>query len=73
MEAQGGDDYSSYSFTTSALDGVSSQRHALAALYPQGNGQEARWVPEPVWTQKKQKNPLACAGDRTSITMSSSP
>jgi hypothetical protein len=28
--------YSSYSFTTSALDGVSVQRHAEAALYPQG-------------------------------------
>jgi hypothetical protein len=26
--------YSSYSFTTSALDGVSGQRHAPAALYP---------------------------------------
>jgi hypothetical protein len=26
--------YSSYSFTTSALDGVSDQRHAPAALYP---------------------------------------
>jgi hypothetical protein len=28
--------YSSYSFTTSALDGVSGQHHAPAALYPQG-------------------------------------
>jgi hypothetical protein len=28
--------YSSYSFTTSVLDGVSVQRHAEAALYPQG-------------------------------------
>jgi hypothetical protein len=27
---------SSYSFTTSALDGVSGQRHAPAALYPRG-------------------------------------
>jgi hypothetical protein len=27
---------SSYSFLTSALDGVSDQRHALAALYPRG-------------------------------------
>jgi hypothetical protein len=33
MEAQGGVMYSSYSFTTSALDGVSGQRHAPAALY----------------------------------------
>jgi hypothetical protein len=29
--------YSSYSFTTSVLDGVSGQRHAPAALYPRGN------------------------------------
>jgi hypothetical protein len=28
--------YSTYSFLTSALDGVSSQRHALVALYPRG-------------------------------------
>jgi hypothetical protein len=28
--------YSSYSFTTSALDGVSGQRHDPAALYPRG-------------------------------------
>jgi hypothetical protein len=28
----GGEEYSSYSFMTSALDGVSGQRHALAAL-----------------------------------------
>jgi hypothetical protein len=27
---------SSYSFTTSALEGVSGQGHALAALYPPG-------------------------------------
>jgi hypothetical protein len=34
MEAQGETVYTSYSFTTSALDGVSGQRHAPAALYP---------------------------------------
>jgi hypothetical protein len=34
MEARGGERYSSYSFTTSALDGVSGQHHAPAALYP---------------------------------------
>jgi hypothetical protein len=28
--------YSSYSYLTSALDGVSGQRHAPAALYPRG-------------------------------------
>jgi hypothetical protein len=37
MEAHGEERmYSSYSFTTSALDGVSGQHHALAALYPWG-------------------------------------
>jgi hypothetical protein len=30
----GGGEYSFYSFLTSALDGVSGQRHAPAALYP---------------------------------------
>jgi hypothetical protein len=30
--------YSSYSFTSSALDGVRGQRHALAALNPLGKG-----------------------------------
>jgi len=34
MEEQGERRYSSYSFTTPALDGVSGQRHAPAALYP---------------------------------------
>jgi hypothetical protein len=37
MEAQGEEMmYSSYSFKTSALDGVSGRRHAPAALYPRG-------------------------------------
>jgi hypothetical protein len=31
---EGGRRYSSYSFLTSALDGVIGQRHAPAALYP---------------------------------------
>jgi hypothetical protein len=34
MEAQEERRYSSYSFTTSAVDGVSGQRHSPAALYP---------------------------------------
>jgi hypothetical protein len=34
MKALGREKYSSYSFSTSALDGVSGQRHAPAALYP---------------------------------------
>jgi hypothetical protein len=40
MEAIGERTYSSYSFTTLALDGVSGQRHAPAALNPQGKNPE---------------------------------
>jgi hypothetical protein len=55
MKALGGEKYSSYSSSTSALDGVSG--HAPAALYTRGKHpqvpivQEAGWAPEPVWTQ----------------------
>jgi hypothetical protein len=50
--------YSSYSFLTSALDGVSGQRHALSSFYPQGKYtrysfvQETEWAPKLVWTQR---------------------
>jgi hypothetical protein len=50
--------YSSNSFMTSALDGVSGQPHAWAVLYPWGKdppvpiAQEAGHAPEPVWTQR---------------------
>jgi hypothetical protein len=45
--------YSSYSFTTSALDVASGQRHAPATLYPPITiAQEAGWAPEPVWTHR---------------------
>jgi hypothetical protein len=36
MEALGVRSFSSYSFFTSALFGVSDQHHASATLYPQG-------------------------------------
>jgi hypothetical protein len=71
--------YSSYSFSTSALDGVSGQRHAPAALLPPGKGppvpivQEAGWAPQPVWTQRLEEKSFAPAGDRTPIARSSSP
>jgi hypothetical protein len=47
--------YSSYSFLTSALDGVSAQRHAPAALYPRERTpvpfeQEVGWASELVRT-----------------------
>jgi hypothetical protein len=77
METQGGEDYSSYSFTTSALDaGEWSASRPGRDLSP-GKGppvpivQEVGWAPEPVWTQRKKS--LASAGDRTSIARSSSP
>jgi hypothetical protein len=79
MEALGGEKYSSYSFSTSALDGVSGQRHAPAALLPPGKGppvpivQEAGWTPEPVWTQRLEEKSFAPAGDRTLVARSSSP
>jgi hypothetical protein len=40
--------YSSYSFTTSPLDGVGGQRHAPAALYP-GKGPTVPIVQEAGW------------------------
>jgi hypothetical protein len=54
MEALGGgEEYSSHSFTTSALDGgewsASRPGHALP---PVPIVQEAGWAPEPVWTQE---------------------
>jgi hypothetical protein len=67
MEALGERMYSSYSFMTSALDGESGQRHAPATLYPVKGApvpiwQETGWAPEPVWTQRLQKNPLYLPG-----------
>jgi hypothetical protein len=52
--------YSSYSFLTSALDGVSGQCHAPAALYPRewipvSTGQEVGWASELAWTQARGK------------------
>jgi hypothetical protein len=73
MEALGGERrYSSYSFTTSALDGGECQHHAPAALYPRGKPrypivQEAGWAPEPVWTQRLEEKSLVPVGDRTPI------
>jgi hypothetical protein len=61
------------------LMGVSGQRHAPAALLPQGKGppvpivQEAGWAPEPVWTQRLEGKSFAPAGERTPIARSSSP
>jgi hypothetical protein len=78
MEVQGERRYCSYSFTTSALDGVNDQRHALAELYPREKepriplAQEAGWAPEPIWTQRIEEKSFASGGDRTWIARSSS-
>jgi hypothetical protein len=66
--------YSSYSFSTSVLDG---QCHAPAALCPGERipvpiGQEAGWASEPVWTQRIEETFFAPDGDRTPIARSSS-
>jgi len=62
--------YSSYSFTTSALDGGCGQRHSLAAFTP-GKGHAAPIVHEAWWAPELEK-PVASVGDRTSIARSSS-
>jgi hypothetical protein len=51
MEALGGEkEYSSYSYLTSVIEGVSDQR-----LPPVTIAQEAGWAPEPVWIQRLQE------------------
>jgi hypothetical protein len=50
--------YSSYSFTTSELDGGEWSASRPGRALPPGKGspipivQEAGWAPEPVWTQR---------------------
>jgi hypothetical protein len=71
--------YSSYSFSTSALDGGewSASRPGRALLPGKGPPvpivQEAGWAPEPVWTQRIEEKSLASAGDRASTVLSSNP
>jgi hypothetical protein len=75
----GGDNYSSYSFTTSALGGGEWSASRLGRPLAPGKGspvlivQEAGWAPDPVWTQRLEETSLASAGDRTSIAPSSNP
>jgi hypothetical protein len=44
MQVPRGEMYSSYSFLTLALDGVSGQRHAPAALYPRERTLVTHWI-----------------------------
>jgi hypothetical protein len=71
--------YSSYSLSTSALDGGewSASRHGRAL--PPGKGppvpivQEAGRAPEPVWTQRLEEKSSAPAGDRTPVVQAVQP
>jgi hypothetical protein len=71
MEALGGERrYSSYSITTSALDGVSGQR-APAALYPRYPLYTRLGGPQSRSGHRGyRKNPFASAGDRNSVVQS---
>jgi hypothetical protein len=70
--------YSSYSFTTLALDGGEWSVSRLGCALPPGKGalvsivQEAGWAPEQVWTQRVKEKSLASARDQSSIARSSS-
>jgi hypothetical protein len=68
MEALGGRGYSSYSFTTSALDGGEWSASRPSRVLTPGKGpslptvQEAGWAPGPVWTQRLEGKSSAPAG-----------
>jgi hypothetical protein len=64
-----GEEYSSYSFTTSALYECEWSASHLAALYPPPGkgppvpiGQKAGWAPESIWTQDRGKILYPCRG-----------
>jgi hypothetical protein len=79
LHAWGERRYSSYSFSTSALDGGEWSASRPGRAFTPGKGlpvpivQEAGWAPEPVWTQRLEEKSSAPAGDRTPIARSSSP
>jgi hypothetical protein len=67
MAAQGESMYSSYSFTSSALDGSERSASRLGRALPLGKEppvpivQEAGWAREPVWTQRlEEKSSCLC-------------
>jgi hypothetical protein len=65
--------YSSYLFTTSALDGGDWSASRPGRALPPGKGppvpivQKAGWASEQVWTQRIEEKSFAPAGDRTPI------
>jgi hypothetical protein len=70
--------YSSYSFLTSALDGVRGQRHTPAAPYPQGKGtryplDRRLCGPELVWTQRLEETSFTTARDHPASQRSQKP
>jgi hypothetical protein len=73
METLGGERYSSYTFTTSALDRGEWSASRPGRTLPPGKGppvpigQESGWAPEPVWTQRIEEKSFALAGDRTPV------
>jgi hypothetical protein len=69
----GGEEYSSYSFTTSALVGGEWSASRPGRGTPVPIVQEAGWAPEPVWTQRLEEKSFASTGDRTPIARSFSP
>jgi hypothetical protein len=60
--------YSSYSFSTSALEGGEWSESRPGRALPLGKGppvpigQEAGWAPEPVWTQRLEEKFFALPG-----------
>jgi hypothetical protein len=67
--------YSSYSFLTTTLDGMSGQRHVPAALYPRKRTpvpieQEAEWASELVCTQRLEEKFFAPAWERIPVVQS---
>jgi hypothetical protein len=68
--------YSSYSFTTSAVDGGEWSASRPGRVLPPGKGppvpigQEPGWASEPVWTQRLEEKFFAPAGDRTPVVQS---
>jgi hypothetical protein len=73
MKVLGEEEYSSYSLSTSALDGGEWSVSRLGHALPPGKGppvpivQEAGWAPEPVYTQRLVEKSPVSAGDRNSI------
>jgi hypothetical protein len=71
--AKGGDEYSSYSFLTSVLDGLSGQSHAFAALCPgkrtPGTHKSGGWsgLRGDRYTEARGKKSLLCRGSDTVV------